>query len=194
MSQGRHAWGAVILLALATVACQWVSDLIPTQATPSPSPSASPTPVTPLTIPVVLPSASPTPTPAPTPGPSPTPSQGTCTLPASNPSSYACFAEQIRFLGELDAAITAVTQQHPELFDLGRQNCEGCYYVKDVDQYHVEVMRQLGLRGLCSHYDGDEIAIKNTNSFNEQYDIILAAGYIRRGQGTYMGTCRPAWF
>lgn len=194
MNESRVVWGGLLLLALATLGCQWVSDLIPT--TPSASPSASPAPVTPLTIPVILPKPSPTPTPAPTPAPSPspTPAQGSCGLPASNPAHYFCGAETILYLDALDASITAVTQEHPELFDLQRANCEGCYYVKDGDRYHEEVGKQLGRRGFCTYFDGEEIGIKNTNSFNEQYDIHLSTGYIRRGRGTYMGTCRPAWF
>jgi hypothetical protein len=192
MNLSRVVWGGLLPLALSTLGCQWASDLIPTGGTPAPSP----TPVAPLTIPVILPKPSPTPTPAPTPAPSPspTPGQGNCSVPASNPEHYFCEAETIQFLDELDASITAVTQQNPELFDFQKANCEGCYYVKDGDRYHQEVGRQLGLRGLCSYYDGEEIGIKNSNAFNEQYDILLAAGYMRRGRGTYMGTCRPAWF
>jgi len=201
MSQNRLVWGGALLLSLATLGCQWVSDLIPTLANPAASPSASPT-VPPLTIPVILPKVSPTPTPAPSPNPAPapspspapTPAPGSCSLPASNPAHYVCGAETILYLDALDASITAVTRERPELFDFQRANCEGCYYVKNGDRYHEEVGRQLGLRGFCTYYDGVEIGIKNTNSFNEQYDILLAAGYIRRGRGTYMGTCRPAWF
>jgi len=199
MIQSRHVFEGVLLLAAATAGCGWVSDLIPTHPTASPSPSASPSAsptVAPLAIPVILPTPAPTPTPTPAPAPVPTPAPGysACTLPPSNPESYSCFAENILFWPDLDAAIDATVQQHPEIFDLKKENCAGCYYVKDADRYHQEVGRQLSLKGYCTYYDGEEIGIKNSNDFDEQYDILLSAGYIRRGKGTYMGTCRPAWF
>ena len=39
------------------------------------------------------------------------------------------------------------------------------------------------MQGICSYYDGEELAVKNTNDFNEQYDILLASGHMRRGAG-----------
>ena len=36
--------------------------------------------------------------------------------------------------------------------------------------------------------------MKNTNAWNDQYDIISGDGYIRRGTGSYRSTCYPAWF
>ena len=39
------------------------------------------------------------------------------------------------------------------------------------------------------------IAVKNVNGFNDQYDLLLAEGYIRRdATGAYRSTCYPAWF
>jgi hypothetical protein len=48
--------------------------------------------------------------------------------------------------------------------------------------------------GYCAFYDGEEMAVKNTNKFNDQYDISTSSGYIRRGDGSYRSTCWPAWF
>ena len=41
---------------------------------------------------------------------------------------------------------------------------------------------------------GEEFAVKSSNSFNDQYDLMMADGHIRRQEGSYRGTCRPAWF
>ena len=48
--------------------------------------------------------------------------------------------------------------------------------------------------GYCAFYDGEELAIKNTNDFSEQYDISTSQGYVRQGDGSYRATCWPAWF
>ncbi len=43
-------------------------------------------------------------------------------------------------------------------------------------------------------YDGEEVALKTSQGSNEQYDILTASGYVRRGAGAYRSTCTPAWF
>ena len=96
--------------------------------------------------------------------------------------------------GEVDSALTRATQTRPDLFDFGDKKCENCYRVKTVNGYVAEVQRQLSADGICSHYDGEELAVKNTNAFSEQYDILLSSGHMRRGVGSYRGVCRPAWF
>ena len=49
--------------------------------------------------------------------------------------------------------------------------------------------------GYCTAYDGEELAVKKVNAFNDQYDILLAEGFIRREDtGAYRATCYPAWF
>jgi hypothetical protein len=40
-------------------------------------------------------------------------------------------------------------------------------------------------------FTGEEIALKNTNAFNEQYNIWTSGGYTRRA---YITTCFPARF
>ena len=48
--------------------------------------------------------------------------------------------------------------------------------------------------GLCALDDGIEIAVKNRNDFNEQYNVLTSSGFVRWGAGAYISTCRPAWF
>jgi hypothetical protein len=55
-------------------------------------------------------------------------------------------------------------------------------------------MRNLSNAGYCSTYDGEELGVKNSNSFNEQFDILVSSGHIRRGGGSYRSTCSPSWF
>ena len=96
--------------------------------------------------------------------------------------------------GAVDTALTKVTQIRPELFDLDDKKCENCYRVKNVDAYVAEVQKLLSAQGICTLWDGEELAAKRTNDFSEQYDILLASGHMRRGVGSYRGICRPSRF
>jgi hypothetical protein len=186
--------------------CQALQDALPTQnSEPKPSPSQSP-----VAIPVVVPQPTPTPilgvpgpapspTPTSSPGPAPTPtpappSNGSCSLPPSNSPNAPCVALSPLFLASVENAITQITQQQPSIFGPPTSNCPNCYFVKDVNAYVTGVIRNLNAAGFCGHYDGEELGVKNTNSFNEQYDILLASGHIRRGSGAYRTTCTPSWF
>lgn len=46
-------------------------------------------------------------------------------------------------------------------------------------------MRQfLEEQGLCSTCDGEELTVKNTNDWNDQYDILTAESFLRRQEGS----------
>ena len=195
---------AALLLAVGATAavltgCNAIQEkLTPTEPTPT---KATPAP---LAIPVILPKASPTPTPAPTPGPTPTAPTptptptpapgGSCSLPPSDNPDAPCLMGRNTFLGQVDKAITQVTQQQPGIFDFDDKKCENCYYVKNPDKFTAGVVAKLNAMGLCAYYDGEELGVKNSNSFNDQFDILVSSGHIRRGQGSYRMTCRPSWF
>ena len=66
--------------------------------------------------------------------------------------------------------------------------------VLNPDAYWNAVTAEVERLGYCATNDGEELAVKNSNSFNDQYDIIQGAGYVRRGAGSYRSTCYPAWF
>jgi hypothetical protein len=96
--------------------------------------------------------------------------------------------------GSVDAALTWVTQNRPEFFDFNNKKCDDCYFVKNVDGYVAEVQRYLSQQGICTLWDGEELAAKKTNDYSEQYDVLVASGHMRRGVGSYRGVCRPSWF
>lgn len=200
MGSGRRSLTLLLPGALLVLGCHAIEEQFPTQ--PSASPAAT---LAPLAIPVILPKAAPTPAPtpnptpnpnpAPTPTPAPPPPSGSsCNLPASNPASPRCTDESPLLYGAVDTALTRTTQGRPDLFDLNDKVCENCYRVKNVSGYVAEVQRQLAAQGICSYYDGEELAVKKTNDYSEQYDILLASGHMRRGPGSNRGICRPAWF
>lgn len=144
--------------------------------------------------------ANPSPTPSPTPEGSeppaedPAPSSGPCRLPPSSPASPVCTDASPLLLAEVEAALDAVTERFPGLFDFNDTRCSNCYLVRDPSRYIDEVIKQLSRQGVCASGGLEELGIKSSNDFSEQYDILLASDHMRRGAGSYRGVCRPATF
>jgi hypothetical protein len=188
------------LLALTLSACTTITEDPPERQNPTPTgPGGIPVVVVPVPVPpppTPTPAPTPTPNPAPTPTPAPTPKAESCPLGRGNGSGNDCPLLQPSFLKEVDAALTAVVAENPQWFNLKdtRGGCENCYLVLKPDQYVNRVAELITKNGLCGHYDGEELAVKNSNSFNDQYDIYTSDGYIRRQYGSYRSTCKPAWF
>lgn len=194
---------AIVALAVAfLVGCQKLEEDEPPAPTgPSEASSVSPggsapvlgiAPAAPEPTPSPDPDA-PEPTPSPDP-PNPPPASGSCRLPPSNPTSPTCTNSSPLLLAEVEAALDAVTERFPELFDFNDTRCDNCYFVKDLSRYFDEVIKQLERQGLCTDGVREELGIKSSNDLSEQYDIILASGYMRRGTSAYRGACRPAIF
>jgi hypothetical protein len=143
---------------------------------------------------------SPEPTPSPesetpeTPSASPPPTSGSCSLPASNPASPVCTDASPLLESEVEAALDAVTDAFPEIFDFTDTKCENCYLVRDPGRYFDAVIQQLNRQGLCTDGVREELGVKSSNDFSEQYDILLASGHMRRAPSAYRGVCRPAVF
>lgn len=97
--------------------------------------------------------------------------------------------------GVVERAIDNAIRNNPSLFDKSKNRCDqGCPFVRDTDGYWDAVTDEVRRLGYCATNDGEELAVKNSNSFNDQYDIINSEGFVRRGTGAYRSTCYPAWF
>jgi hypothetical protein len=196
-------WMLGVLAAVAAAACTTLTEELPHAPDPV---HGSPPPV--IVIPVTIPTPAPAPpppaaTPAPPAGgapsspapPSNPPSSQGCGLPAGTGSGNDCPRQSPSFLPQVESALTQFVQQEPGVFDLNdTQGCGTCYKVRNVQRYVNHMPELMEQRGLCSIYDGEELAVKNHNSFNDQYDILTSGFYIRRDQGSYRSTCYPAWF
>ena len=83
----------------------------------------------------------------------------------------------------------------PELFDHTRaRGCERCFLVLHPDEFTEALVAKLEEARLCAVYDGEELAVKSTNAFNDQFDVLTFEQFLRRENGSYRSTCRPAWF
>lgn len=129
----------------------------------------------------------------PTPAPPLNPTDG-CRLAPSR--SLTCTRElPAKYIGDVDRAIDKVAREHPEVFDFNRvQPGTDWFKIVDFDGYFVHMVDAMKSFGYCAIYDGEELAVKGENSFNEQYDIFAGDGFIRRGEGSYRSTCYPATF
>jgi hypothetical protein len=141
------------------------------------------------------------PSPAPTIAPTTVPSVAPSTPPGTSSCRYGkgvvttfCDRQTSAYATQVDAAITLLTQQRPDIFDLSQQAGEGGYKVLNPNDYYAGVIRNMEAAGFCAGYDLVELQVKNSSSFSEQYDIMLASGHVRRGAGAYRATCSPPNF
>jgi hypothetical protein len=191
---------ATVVLGLLAASCHTITEELPTQPK-TPTNAPAPIPVIVVPVPAVTPTPTPaaTPTPAPAPGtptPAPAPPSGqTCSLGRGNGSGNGCPLERATFQEAVERAIDNVIRNNPSLFDKSKDRCvQGCPFVRDTNGYWDAVTNEIRRLGYCATNDGEELAVKNSNSFNDQYDIINSEGFVRRGAGSYRATCYPAWF
>jgi hypothetical protein len=90
----------------------------------------------------------------------------------------------------VNIAIDQTIAQHPELFNLTDLNGPNPR-VLDRAKYHQAVAAAIEAQGVCVLIEKEELALKNTNDFNEQWNIWTSAGFVRR---YYVTTCIPASF
>ncbi len=128
------------------------------------------------------------PTPGPTPAPTVAPGQA-CTLPPGTGDGLDCPRTSPRLLDHVMAAIDRVIADHPDWLEPGVEIVrEG-----QENPFRNAAVVELRAAGFCAIFDGEEIAIKNTNQWSEQYHVLSSARHIRRGEGSYRATCTPAW-
>ncbi|PYQ22539.1 MAG: hypothetical protein DMF81_11820 [Acidobacteria bacterium] len=190
-------------LLLSAVACLLCGCTTITEEMPQPTKPdvGTPVPLPVVVVPVPIPSPVPaTPAPAPTanpaqPTPAPPSGQG-CGVGPGGGSGNDCPREQPSFLSEVEGAMDQLVREEPQLFNLNKtlKGCVNCYQVVNADRYVQRMAELMSQRGLCGLYDGEELAVKRTNAFNDQYDIFTADGFMRRQLGSYRSTCYPAWF
>ena len=153
-----------------------VAALVFASACGSSTPSAVPTPA---------------PTPVPTPAPASTPRAFACPFPALPDLHNTCPKLTPELSTYVNNAIEAVVAQQPQLFDFSNNLGTGSWKVLDKQRYVDAVVAAIQAQGVCAKDDNEEIQLKNTNDFNEQYNIWTSGGYVRR---SYITTCIPAQF
>ena len=131
----------------------------------------------------------PVPVPEPTPEPTPqadAPLSASCAAlgPGVRHADAVCTDGPAHFLEEMNQAIDEVRNTRPGYFD-GR-------HVVNVGGFYVEIVRALDRMGLCAESGGDEVGIRKTEAYNDQFDILTAKHEYRTGENIYLGSCAPA--
>lgn len=139
-----------------------------------------------------MPSSTPTPEPTPTPTPTPAPGFGCAFLPPSTGDGIGCPVESPHFLEEVEMAIDQLAAEEPDIFDKSDQRGGGGFKILSVGRFYVGLVERIEAQGLCATFDGFELNVRNSNDFNDQFDVELATQHVRRGEGIYRTTCRPA--
>lgn len=124
--------------------------------------------------------------PAPTPVPTNPPLSASCAkLPAGNPNA-ACNSDTPTFLNDVEDAIDTLRREQPGLFDGD--------VVQNVGAYYVGIIKILDRKGLCAGFDGEELGVKTSNDYNDQFKILTSRNIVRTGPRCFLGTCYPAAF
>ena len=134
------------------------------------------------TVPVPVPSATPEPPPV---GEAPLSESCAALEPGVRQEDASCSTGPEHFLDEMNDAIDEVRARFPEYFGEGRN-------VVNVGAYYVEIIRALDRMGLCAETGGEEVGVKRSAAFNDQFDILTARSEYRNGDSIFLGSCSPA--
>lgn len=148
--------------------------------TPAASPSAPSTPVT---------ASTPT-APAPTPAPAASLPSSCRGIPAAIGTDRGCHLEASDFLRAVTEGVSAaqnatvVDPDSKETYALVQNGL-----IQSPSVYLKVIIDTLDRQGLCAVYNGEEIDVRNSNAYNEHFDVITSSGgsWIK-----YMSTCSPA--
>jgi hypothetical protein len=162
----RLGYASCVVSAVTLVACGSDSPAPTAVATPPPVATATPTPAA-------------------------TPQAFTCHLPAMVDLHNHCPKLESQLLSYVSNAVDTVQQKRPELFDFTDVRGESVR-VMDRQKYQTAVVAAINAQGgVCAADNNEEIQVKVSNDFNEQFNIWTSAGYTRR---SYITTCFPAQF
>jgi hypothetical protein len=98
------------------------------------------------------------------------------------------------FYSPVDAAIQKLLTEQKQLFDFTDVKQDGWPRVLNKDAYTQGIAQYLSTQGICARFDGKEMQVKNTNDFNEQWAVFYSENWVRRGTGSFRGSCYPSCF
>lgn len=98
------------------------------------------------------------------------------------------------YLATVQSAVRDTISAHPEWFD----SSGSCSIILDVDAFMDAVVADIVAHGICAIRDpnapGEEVTLKYSNVFTENFDIVASTGCARYGSPIYTSTCFPAWW
>jgi hypothetical protein len=201
MRRSGAVLGCAVLFAF--VGCHTITEELPSKPSSTNGPVVNvpvPVVVTPVDTPTPAAPSNPTPTPAPNPNPDPTPTpdgggggdgpsvgQSCASAPAGNER---CGGESPDFLDAVDSALRQVVAKRPGWFQ--KDGATWRLVGTDEKTYDWAVIDQLRANGYCAGLYAEEVSVRKSSSYSENYDILTSNHTVRRGEGSYRSTCHPA--
>ena len=189
-------------VAVGLAGCKTITEELPSAASTTNNPTVT-VPIPVIVTPIALPQPeNPAPAPAPTPGepqssPTPAPTGGggggtvgqSC-APAPAPGNERCPRESSsQFLGVVESAYDSLIAKHPSWFSRDG----GVVYVKiSEDEWIWAVIDEVRRKGYCAGRYSEEVSVRTSKAYSENFDVLMSSGSIRRGDGSYRSTCTPA--
>jgi hypothetical protein len=137
----------------------------------------------------------PSPSVAATPTASPTPVQTACQRIGLGPGTgQGCPRDSATFQAQVEAAMDQLIREEPTIFNLNEPGGPGVFRIVSNGRYYVGLIERLERMGLCADFDGEELQVKSSNAFNDQFDVQTSQNFIFRGEQAYRSTCTPAAF
>jgi hypothetical protein len=201
-------WGAVLCGAalFAFFGCHTITEELPTKPSETGGPTVTvpvPVVVTPVEVPTPATPAPSNPTPAPgTPNPNPTPppdggdgggNDGPTTGQSCAPAhagNERCGTEGSDYLGAVDQAIVQLVKKRPSWFSKDGNTWR--LVGTNEKTYDWAVIDQLRQNGYCAGLYAEEVSVRKSPSYSENFDILTSNHTVRRGEGSYRSTCHPA--
>ncbi len=141
-----------------------------------------------VTSPTPVPTAAPTPTPVPTPN---LPGMASCArIGLGHDGGNQCDRSGPFFDADVMQAIAELQREQPSIF---RDSPDGPIIVSP-GRFYVGLINKLDKKGLCAGFDSEELQVKNSNAFNDQYALRTSRGFLRNDTSAYRATCYPAAF
>ena len=208
MGRGFVSIAGAAALAGVLLGCKTITEELPTRPTDTTPTVTVPIPVvvTPVPIPqpqppAPAPQATPSPSapqtnPTPTPATSPTPDNDTVNVvgqscaPAPAPGNERCPVEGSGLLDALEAALDQLIAERPTWF----RREDGSDQLVGVDEktYDWALIDVLRRRGYCAGFYAEEISVRRSPEYSENFDVLTSSHGVRRGPGAYRSTCHPA--
>ncbi len=145
----------------------------------SPTASSSPTPA---------PTAAPTPVPIPSPN---LPGMASCSrIGLGHDGGNLCDMSGPFFQADVEQAIAELQREQPSVFE----DSPGGVVIVSPGRFYVGIINKLDKKGICAGFDSEELQVKTSNTFNDQYALRTSRGFLRFGPSIYRATCYPAAF
>jgi len=94
------------------------------------------------------------------------------------------------FQAEVEQAMAELQREQPSIFE----DSPGGLVIASPGRFYVGLIEKLDKKGICAGFDSEELQVKNTNDFNDQYALRTSRGFLRTGPSIYRATCFPAAF